>query len=488
MRAREFTEPQAAGCIIVAADTGRWCLQQRSRTVTDPGVWSTWGGGREPGESVSQCVRRELAEESGYSGPVRLEPVDSNGTYATFLAHVPHEFEPELNSESQAYQWSDPDDLPEPLHPGLQQTLGVLAKNSIVPTGVLSEIYKMPPTNNSSQGMTVWAYTDSLEKKSPVIYKNDNVVIFKESENLLRYIILQNGNPILYLGLSKFLDGYKSGVVAVELPGRGKGLAQQAYLDASDILNVPIYSDATQTDASRLGIWDKLIQQHPDRIVGYDQKTNQDLPLTVHNNSPAVNQNQPIYVNRNKKDANNPVTPAQRYRTRILKLLPKKQRVSESSFDRCYNQSCRLYDRAEKQGLEPKQIQVAGFLGDGSSADPRWLRLPQQVWKHYVVVVGDTVLDPTADQFGPNMPKKYPVQDLDRLWDQQYQIRPKELEENFADGKVKGKSRPGRVKRAGASCTGSVTDLRARAKKYSGERAKMYHWCANMKSGKNKKK
>ena len=58
--------------------------------------------------------------------------------------------------------------------------------------------------------------------------------------------------------------------------------------------------------------------------------------------------------------------------------------------------------------------------------------------------------------------------------------------ENFADGKVKGKSRPGRVKRAGASCKGSVTDLRAKAKKYSGERGKMYHWCANMKAGKKK--
>jgi len=59
--------------------------------------------------------------------------------------------------------------------------------------------------------------------------------------------------------------------------------------------------------------------------------------------------------------------------------------------------------------------------------------------------------------------------------------------ENFADGKVKGKSRPGRVKRAGASCNGSVTDLRKRAKNASGEKAKMYHWCANMKSGKKNK-
>ena len=63
-----------------------------------------------------------------------------------------------------------------------------------------------------------------------------------------------------------------------------------------------------------------------------------------------------------------------------------------------------------------------------------------------------------------------------------------EITENFADGKKKGKSRTGRVKRSGASCNGSFTDLRARSKKASGEKAKMYHWCANMKSGKKKKK
>ena len=58
--------------------------------------------------------------------------------------------------------------------------------------------------------------------------------------------------------------------------------------------------------------------------------------------------------------------------------------------------------------------------------------------------------------------------------------------ENYADGKVKGKSIPGRVKKSGASCNGSVTDLRRKAKNSSGEKAKMYHWCANMKSGKKK--
>ena len=60
-----------------------------------------------------------------------------------------------------------------------------------------------------------------------------------------------------------------------------------------------------------------------------------------------------------------------------------------------------------------------------------------------------------------------------------------DVNENFKDGKKKGKSRPGRVKRAGASCSGSVTSLRKKAKS-GGEKGKMYHWCANMKSGKKK--
>jgi len=61
------------------------------------------------------------------------------------------------------------------------------------------------------------------------------------------------------------------------------------------------------------------------------------------------------------------------------------------------------------------------------------------------------------------------------------------LNENFADGKVKGKSRPGRVKRSGVDCSKPISKLRKIAKNSSGEKQKMAHWCANMKSGRNKK-
>ena len=57
-----------------------------------------------------------------------------------------------------------------------------------------------------------------------------------------------------------------------------------------------------------------------------------------------------------------------------------------------------------------------------------------------------------------------------------------QVAENFADGKKPG--RKGLAKRSGVNCKQSVTKLRSIAKNSSGERQRMAHWCANMKSGK----
>lgn len=123
MRASEFDQPQAAGCVLYAEDTGRWCLQQRSDTVDDPGLWAAWGGGREPGETLEQTVRRELAEESGYRGPLTLEPLARNSRYVTYIGVVPLEFEPRPNHEWKDYRWVELGQWPGPLHPGTAAAL-----------------------------------------------------------------------------------------------------------------------------------------------------------------------------------------------------------------------------------------------------------------------------------------------------------------------------------------------------------------------------
>lgn len=57
--------------------------------------------------------------------------------------------------------------------------------------------------------------------------------------------------------------------------------------------------------------------------------------------------------------------------------------------------------------------------------------------------------------------------------------------ENFADGKKPG--RKGLAKRSGVNCKQSVSKLRKIASNATGERRRMAHWCANMKSGKKTK-
>jgi putative chitinase len=59
------------------------------------------------------------------------------------------------------------------------------------------------------------------------------------------------------------------------------------------------------------------------------------------------------------------------------------------------------------------------------------------------------------------------------------------VNENFADGKNPG--RKGLAKRVGVNTKASVSDLRKTAKNSSGEKARMAHWLANMKSGRKNK-
>jgi hypothetical protein len=58
------------------------------------------------------------------------------------------------------------------------------------------------------------------------------------------------------------------------------------------------------------------------------------------------------------------------------------------------------------------------------------------------------------------------------------------VNENFADGKKPG--RKGLAKRSGVNTKASISDLRKTAKNSTGEKQRMAHWLANMKSGKKK--
>ena len=118
-----FWGARAAGCLFLAKSTGRIMFAHRSDEVKDPDLWSTFGGAIDEGEDPATAVRREIEEETGYDGPVRMLPLavfkhESGFRYFNFLAIVPEEFEPELNWENQDYAWVEYGNFPEPLHMG----------------------------------------------------------------------------------------------------------------------------------------------------------------------------------------------------------------------------------------------------------------------------------------------------------------------------------------------------------------------------------
>lgn len=117
-----------AGCLILAKDTEKFLLIQRSEYVPVALTWSLPGGSVEAGESSEQAARREITEEIGInlsSYPFSL--IYTNEVYLprfkfyTYACVVPKEFNPVLNWESQSHIWCDMDSLPQPLHWGVEQ-------------------------------------------------------------------------------------------------------------------------------------------------------------------------------------------------------------------------------------------------------------------------------------------------------------------------------------------------------------------------------
>ena len=132
----EFWGSEGAGVLPMARSTGRVLLGLRSGAVRESDTWGIFGGafrgvsGEDDELVAAEAALREFHEETGWdhrSGRSEITPLlvfERPGfRYHNFLLVLPRQFTPELNWEHDDAAWFDLDDLPSPLHFGLEELL-----------------------------------------------------------------------------------------------------------------------------------------------------------------------------------------------------------------------------------------------------------------------------------------------------------------------------------------------------------------------------
>jgi 8-oxo-dGTP pyrophosphatase MutT (NUDIX family) len=157
LRQTGFWGKQGAGALILAKSTGKILVPFRSAYVLQPNNWGVWGGAIDPGEDPKEAAKREMKEEVGYRGfdiimiPLYIFHDQKSGfKYYNFLAVVDDEFTPNLNWETEKFQWIEFDKIGQltPLHFGLK---ALLQHSGNVIRRVISKV-KGSETINESDG------------------------------------------------------------------------------------------------------------------------------------------------------------------------------------------------------------------------------------------------------------------------------------------------------------------------------------------------
>jgi len=135
---QEKNKPRVGVGIVVVKD-GKVLLGKRKSSL-GIGNWAFAGGHLEFGESVEDCAKRELAEETGLQalslilGPWTNDLIENNKHYITLFVFVnafhekPQLLEPD---KCAGWHWFDWDALPSPLFPPIRSLIQKLGLKNL---------------------------------------------------------------------------------------------------------------------------------------------------------------------------------------------------------------------------------------------------------------------------------------------------------------------------------------------------------------------
>lgn len=121
----------AAGVLPLCVKTGRICLVQRAGNQSHPGVWASFGGSLDEGETVKETAHREFREETLHFGPYKLstnplhKSQEGDLTYYTFLGIFKEEFIPDIEGAGEGvdFGWYHLTELPKNIITGMDELM-----------------------------------------------------------------------------------------------------------------------------------------------------------------------------------------------------------------------------------------------------------------------------------------------------------------------------------------------------------------------------
>jgi 8-oxo-dGTP pyrophosphatase MutT (NUDIX family) len=130
---QQFWGNRGAGIVPFCPRTNRFLLAHRSPYVNEPNTWGVFGGKIDGDENPVEAARRELVEELGYTGPMKIRELTifrhQSFVFHNYIGLVAQEFDDhDLDWETQDAQWFAIDEFPKNLHFGLKYIMADLRR------------------------------------------------------------------------------------------------------------------------------------------------------------------------------------------------------------------------------------------------------------------------------------------------------------------------------------------------------------------------
>lgn len=218
---------------------GKVLLLKRCADSAHGGTWGFPAGKIEDGETAEQGALRESEEETAHRPEETLKLVADDDMFTLFECRG-DAFVPVLNEEHDGYVWAAPDDLPQPLHPGVGDVIQSIAMDS----ARVPDINGWPEIRaNPLSKVGVFAYSGRSIPGAPEADRAYSV--YRPAEELADPECIQSFKLLPWIDNHVMLGHEDDGLMPAEKKGVQGVIGEEVYFEGDTLFgNLKVFSQS----------------------------------------------------------------------------------------------------------------------------------------------------------------------------------------------------------------------------------------------------